>query len=73
MNAYNVMYGNLHCHGNSVDQQPSFSKSISSDPLVIVPTTPTPDVCTVYDVMNETLQIIENNWNEVVCKSSQNC
>ena len=73
MNAYNVMYGNLHCHDNSVHQQPGFSKSISSDPLVIVPAIPIPDVCAVYDMVNGTLQIIENNWNEVVCKSSQNC
>ena len=50
-----------------VTQQPSFTKSISSDPLVLVPVTPIPDVCAVYDMVNGTLQIIESKWNEVVC------
>ena len=54
-----------------MDQQPSFIKSWSSDPLVLVPTTPVLDVCAVYDMVNETLQIIESSWNEVVCKNSQ--
>ena len=25
------------------------------------------NVCTVYDMVNGTLQIIESTWNEVVC------
>ena len=32
-----------------------------------VPATPIPKVCAVYDRMNETLQIIENTWDELVC------
>ena len=35
-------------------------------PFVLVPTTPVLDVCAVYDVINENLQIIESNWTEVV-------
>ena len=36
--------------------------------LFVVPTTPTYlNVCAVYDTVNETLQIIESSWNEVVC------
>ena len=31
-----------------------------------VPATPMTDVCAVYDMRNETLQIIESSWNEVV-------
>ena len=71
VNAYSVY--NLHCHDNSGDQQPSFTKSISSDLLVLVPSTPIPDVCAVYDMVNGTLQIIESKWNEVVCRISQKC
>ena len=33
-----------------------------------VPTTPTHlNVCSVYDMVNGPLQIIESTWNEVVC------
>ena len=55
--------------------QPNFIKScqLSFDPSVLVPTTPVLDVCAVYDVMNETLQIIESNWTEVVCKNGHLC
>ena len=46
--------------------------SLANCPLIllsyIVPTTPVLDVCAVYDMVNETLQIIESNWTEVVCK-----
>ena len=36
--------------------------------LFLVPATPTHlNVCAVYDMVNETLQIIESSWNEVVC------
>lgn len=31
-----------------------------------VPTTPIPNVCPVYDMMNRTLQIIESTWIELV-------
>ena len=31
-----------------------------------VPATPTTDVCAVYGMGNETLQMIESSWNEVV-------
>ena len=52
-----------------VDKQP---KSLANCPLIllsyVVPTTPVLDVCAVYDMVNETLQIIESNWTEVVCK-----
>ena len=36
----------------------------------VVPATPVSDVCAVYDMVNEDLQIIESTWNEVVipCK-----
>ena len=36
--------------------------------LFLVPATPTHlNVCAVYDMVNETLQIIESSWNKVVC------
>ena len=54
----------LHCHDKVVD----YVKSWSSDPFVLVPTIPMPGVCAVYDTVNEALQVIEVNWNEVVCK-----
>ena len=53
-----------------MDPEPRFIGTWFYDPLVLVPPTPAPDVCAVYDVMNETLQIIESNWNEVVCKKN---
>ena len=31
-----------------------------------VPATPMTDVCAVYDIRNEALQIIESSWNKVV-------
>ena len=57
-----------------MDKQPNFIKSCqwSFDPLVLV-STPVLDVCAVYDMVNETLQIIESNWTEVVCKNGHLC
>ena len=52
-----------------MDPELRFIETWSSDPLVLVPPTPVPDVCAVYDMMNGTLQIIESNWTEVVCKT----
>ena len=53
-----------------MDPELRFIGTWFSDPLVLVPPTPAPDVCAVYDVMNGTLQIIESNWNEVVCEKN---
>ena len=33
---------------------------------IVVPATPAPNVCAVYDEVNGALQIIESTWNEVV-------
>ena len=39
-----------------------------------VPTAPTHlNVCSVYDMVDGTLQIIESNWNEVVCFACGEC
>ena len=35
--------------------------------IYAVPTTPTFDVCAVYDTSNGALQFIESTWMEVVC------
>ena len=36
--------------------------------ICVVPVTPNiSEVCAVYDKENETLQIIETTWNELVC------
>ena len=44
------------------------SKSLSLHVFIhAVPATPIPDVCAVYDIVNRTMQIIENMWNELVC------
>ena len=51
-----------------MDPELRFIGTWFSDLLVLVPPTPVLDVCAVYDVMNGTLQIIESNWNEVVCE-----
>ena len=38
-----------------------------------VPSTPTPDVCAVYDKENGILLAIQNTWDEVVYIESSQC